>query len=383
MKCLPLLCFALILAPALAPAANAADRLRVGVLPTGPLDLITDVPGVKVGQVTKIEGSPGPLRPGIGPARTGVTVILPNDDVWNKRPSAGFFELNGNGELTGTHWIDEAGFLSSPIALTNTLDVGRVDDGVIGWMLQKYPKIGALDDVPLPVVAECDDQFLNDIRGRHVTAEDTIAALESAHSGAFERGNVGAGTGMVAFRFKGGIGSASRRAGSYTVGVLVNANTGGREDLVIDGVRIGRAIGNDLMPSVPRGTALRPGSRAADGSIIVIVATDAPLEPRQLQALGKRAALGLARTGATSHVSSGDLMLAFSTTRTYPNDDSVKVSLPTLTDDDQLDAIYAATAEATEAAIVDALLSARTMSGAHGATIYALPEARVRKLVGQ
>jgi D-aminopeptidase len=378
-----MLCLAGTLAFTLVAAANAGERFRVGVLPAGPLDLITDVPGVLVGQVTKVEGPAGPLRPGAGPVRTGVTVIVPNADVWNKRPSAGFFQLNGNGEMTGTHWIDEAGFLSSPIALTNTLDVGRVDDGVIGWMLAKYPAIGAGDDVPLPVVAECDDQFLNDIRGRHVTAEDTIAALESAHGGTFERGAVGAGTGMVAFRFKGGIGSASRRAGRYTVGVLVNANTGAREDLVIDGYPVGRALRNEYLPSVPRGTAFRQGSRATEGSIIAVIATDAPLEPRQLKALGKRAALGLARTGATSHVSSGDLMIAFSTTRIYPNDDSPALSLPAVYGDEPMDEIYAATVEATEAAIVDALLSARTTSGAHGATIYALPEERLRALVGQ
>jgi D-aminopeptidase len=189
---------------------SARDGITIGTLPSGPLDAITDVAGVRVGQVTKIEGAPGPLVPGQGPVRTGVTVVLPNDDPWMKRVAAATFDLNGNGEMTGAHWVDEAGFLETPIALTNTLDVPRVDDGVIDWLVRKHPGIGVDDDVPLPVVAECDDQGINDIDGRHVSPADTVAALDGARTGPFERGGVGAGTGMRAFGFKAGIGTASR-----------------------------------------------------------------------------------------------------------------------------------------------------------------------------
>ncbi len=212
-----------------AAGAEARSPVAIGTLPSGPLDGITDVAGVLVGNLTKIEGS-GALVPGVGPVRTGATAILPDSDPWAKRPAAGWFMLNGNGEMTGTHWIDESGFMSSPIVLTDTLDIGRADDGVITWMIKKHPDIGIRDDTPLPVVAECDDAALNDIQGRHVAADDVAKLLDAARPGDFERGSVGAGTGMLAFGFKAGIGSASRvlpaAAGGYTVGVLVNDNTG-------------------------------------------------------------------------------------------------------------------------------------------------------------
>lgn len=367
------------------PAIAADDRIPVGVLPAGALDALTDVPGVMVGQITKIEGAAGPLVPGKGPVRTGVTAILPNGDIWNHRVAAATYVLNGNGEMTGTHWIDEAGFLEAPIALTNTLDVGRVDDGVIEWMLKRYPNLGVHDDVPLPVVAECDDQGLNDIQGRHVTASDAVAALDAARVGSFPRGDVGAGTGMHAFGFKGGIGTASRvvskASGGYTVGVLVNANTGSRAELQIDGVPVGRLLQHEYLPVFPHPAALRNTGRAADGSIIVVLATDAPLDARQLRELLKRAVLGLGRTGLTSHVSSGDLLVAFSTTRIYARNTSGTPPAQILADEDALDALFAATAEASEAAVVDALLSARTLSGARGLTLYGLPAARVRELL--
>jgi len=367
------------------PAVADDDRVPVGVIRPGTLDALTDVPGVLVGQVTKIEGEAGPLVPGKGPVRTGVTAILPNGDIWNHRVAAATYVLNGNGEMTGTHWIDEAGFLEAPIALTNTLDVGRVDDGLIDWMIKRYPDLGIRDDVPLPVVAECDDQGLNDIQGRHVSAADAVAALDAARAGPFPRGNVGAGTGMHAFGFKGGIGTASRvvaqTSGGYTVGVLVNANTGSRAELQIDGVPVGRILLHEYAPVVPKRAALRTTGRAADGSIIVVVATDAPLDSRQLRELLKRAVLGLGRTGLTSHVSSGDLLVAFSTTRIYPRDTTGTPPARILADEDALDALFAATAEASEAAVVDALLSARTLSGAHGITLYGLPAARVRELL--
>jgi D-aminopeptidase len=367
------------------PLAAGPDRLPVGTLPPGPLDAITDVAGVRVGQVTRIEGPAGPLVPGVGPVRTGVTVVLPNDDPWTKRVAAATFDLNGNGEMSGAHWVDEAGFLEVPIALTNTLDVGRVDDGVIDWLISKHHQIGVDEDVPLPVVAECDDQGLNDIQGRHVRAADAVSALETAMTGPFARGAVGAGTGMRAFDFKAGIGTASRltakEMGGYTVGVLVNANTGSREELRIDGVPIGRIFAHELLPTMTKGTSYVPHGRAADGSIIVTIATDAPLDARQLRELAKRAALGLARTGVTSHVSSGDLLIAFSTTHLYPRDPSAPLAVSLVNSDDVMDALFAATAEATEAAVVDALESARTLSGARGLTFYALPVERVRPLL--
>jgi D-aminopeptidase len=367
------------------PAGAATAGIKIGRLPPGPLDAITDVPGVRVGQVTKIEGAPGPLVPGRGPVRTGVTVVLPNDDPWTKRVAAATFDLNGNGEMSGAHWVDEAGFLETPIALTNTLNVPRVDDGVIDWLIAKHPDIGVDDDVPLPVVAECDDQGINDIDGRHVSPSDTVAALTSASTGDVARGDVGAGTGMRAFGFKAGIGSASRivdaASGGYTVGVLVNANTGSRDELVIDGYPVGHAFAHELLPTIAKPAALATRGRAADGSVIVTIATNAPLDARELRELAKRATLGLARTGLTSHVSSGDLLIAFSTTRLYPRDPKAPLPSTIVNDDDTMDALFAATVEATEAAVVDALLSAKTLSGARGLTYYALPLERVRAML--
>ncbi len=368
-----------------APLAARTTGIAIGTLPSGPYDAITDVAGVRVGSVTKIEGPSGPLVPGVGPVRTGVTVVLPNDDPWTKRVAAATYDLNGNGELTGAHWIDESGFLEVPIALTNTLDVGRVDDGVIDWLVAKHPEIGVSDDVPLPVVAECDDQGLNDIVGRHVAPSDAVRALETARVGDVDRGNVGAGTGMRAFGFKAGIGTASRRtgatSGSYTVGVLVNANTGSRAELRIDGVPVGRVLANVALPEFPKRAALSSHGRAADGSIIVTIATDAPLEGRQLRELAKRATLGLARTGITSHTSSGDLLVAFSTTRLYPRAPQRPLAAAVVNDDDTMDALFAASAEATEAAVADALFSARTLSGARNITFFEIPVARVRDIL--
>jgi D-aminopeptidase len=364
-------------------AAAVEPGIRIGFLAPGALDAITDVPGVRVGHVTKIEGDAGPLVPGHGPVRTGVTVVLPNEDPWMQRVAAATYDLNGNGEMTGAHWVNEAGFLEVPVALTNTLDVGRVDDGVIDWLIAKHPEIGVTDDVPLPVVAECDDQGLSDIQGRHVLAADAAAALDAAAPGPFARGAVGAGTGMRAFGFKAGIGTASRRAGPFTVGVLVNANTSVRQALLIDGVPVGRDLQNEYLPVFPKRSGYAPKGRAADGSIIVVVATDAPLEARQLRELDKRAILGLGRTGMASFVSSGDLLIAFSTTERYPrNPPPGYRPVAPVSDDDGLDALFSATAEAAEAAVVDALLSARTMSGARGITFYGLPAERVRALLG-
>ena len=365
------------------PVRAHVSPIKIGTLSSGPLDAITDVAGVRVGSVTKIEGAVGPLVPGRGPVRTGVTVILPTSDPWLERVAAATYDLNGNGELSGAHWIDESGFLEVPIALTNTLDVGRVDDGVIDWLVAKHPKIGVSEDVPLPVVAECDDQGINDIVGRHVSPADAVRALETATGGDFERGDVGAGTGMRAFAFKAGIGTASRRTatGGYTVGVLVNANTGSREELRIDGAPVGRALRDVALPFLPKRATYVPHGRAADGSIIVTIATDAPLDARQLRELAKRATLGLARTGITSHVSSGDLLIAFSTTNRYPRNPVAPRSVALVNDDDVMDALFGATAEATEAAVVDALVSAKTLGGARGLVFFAMPLERVRAIV--
>lgn len=361
---------------ALAVALIGASPVRVGVLPSGPSDGITDVPGVRVGQVTKIEGTT---------VRTGATGIIANADTWNDRVAAATSDLNGNGELTGAHWVDQAGFLETPIVLTDSLDIGRADDGVVSWLLEHHPGIGIREDVPLPVVAECDDQGVNDIRGRHVHAEDVSRMLDNATTGNFARGSVGAGTGMHAFGFKGGIGSASRvlpkALGGYTVGVLVNVNTGAREELLVDGVHVGEALRDVLKPVYPSAYVPQPTrGRAADGSIIIVVATNAPLDALRLRDLTKRSALGLARTGATSHVSSGDLLFALSTTHRYPRAGGV-AGPPLETDEDRIDALFTATVDATQAAIYDAIFSARTVTGQYGITLYGLPFSRVAPLL--
>jgi D-aminopeptidase len=357
--------------------AGARTPVPIGSFSVGAVDGITDVAGVRVAHVTKVEGTN---------VRTGATAIVANDDVWNQRVAAATFDLNGNGELSGAHWVDQAGFLEVPIVLTDTLDVGRAADGVVSWLIAKHPQIGVREDVPLPVVAECDDQGINDIQGRYVHPEDVIAMLDAAKPGDFPRGNVGAGTGMRAFGFAAGIGSASRvlpkNLGGYTVGVLVNANTGSRSELRIDGAPIGRAFARDLLPVYPRsaGYTAPVRGRAADGSIIIVVATDAPLDHNRLHDVAKRAGLGLARTGATSHVSSGDLFIAFSTTHRYPRAGGI-LSPGVESDEDRIDALFAATVDATESAIDDALFSAHTVSGRNGVTYYNLPYERVRPLL--
>jgi D-aminopeptidase len=357
--------------------AGARTPVPIGAFPAGAVDGITDVAGVRVAHVTKIEGTS---------VRTGATGIIANDDTWNQRVAAATFALNGNGEMSGAHWVDQSGFLEVPVVLTDTLGVGRADDGVVSWLIAKHPQIGIREDVPLPVVAECDDQGINDIQGRHVHADDVVAMLDAAKPGDFPRGNVGAGTGMRAFGFAAGIGSASRvlpaQLGGYTVGVLVNANTGSRAELRIDGVPVGRALLRELLPVYPRTAGYAPPEhgRAADGSIIIVVATDAPLDHTRLRDVAKRAGMGLARTGATSHVSSGDLFIAFSTTHRYPRAGGI-AGPPVESDEDRVDAIFQATVEATEAAIDDALFSAHDVTGRAGVTYHALPYARVEPLL--
>jgi D-aminopeptidase len=361
-----------------AERARATLPFHFGLFPTGPLDAITDVGGVRVAHLTKVEGSD---------IRTGATAILPNSDPWDHKVSAAFFAFNGNGEMTGTHWISESGYLEEPVVLTDTLDVGRAADGVVSWVIDHHPAVGRGDDVPLPVVAECDDASLNDIQARAVTSADVVRLLDEAKPGQFARGSVGAGTGMNAFGFRAGIGTASRAipadVGGYRVGVLVNDNTGSsRRQLTILGVPVGERLRNEYRPVYPRRTALK--GRLGEGSIIIVVATDAPLDSRQLRAIALRASMGMARTGLTSSVGSGDLILAFSTSRVFERVANFTVTAPKrpiLEDDDALNALYAATAEATQAAIYDALFEAKTMTGRDGTTIYALPVERVMEML--
>lgn len=374
------------------PRARARDlKIVIGRYPTGPLNAITDVAGVKVGHVTLIKGE-GPLKPGEGPVRTGVTVVIPRDDVWRKKVPAGAFVLNGTGEMTGLAWVAESGVLEYPIALTNTLNVPRVANGVISWMLTRYPDIGITDDTLTPVVAECDDSRLNDIQGRHVSEQDVMEALDHASAGPVAEGTVGAGTGMVAYGFKGGIGTSSRRLpdeeGGYTVGVLVNANHGRRPELVIAGVPVGRLY--DRSEPFSGKSSTLDGSDAVayeeqpgvgEGSIIVIIATDAPLDSRQLSRLAKRAALGLARTGSTARHGSGDFMLAFSTANVIPHYPKERTFMMTHLADTHLNPLLEATVEATEEAIVNALTTARTVVGRDNRRIEAISLARLRALL--
>lgn len=369
----------------------------VGRYEPGPLNAITDVPGVKVGHVTVIRGE-GPLQPGLGPVRTGVTVVIPRDDVWRKKVPAGAFVMNGTGEMTGLAWVAESGFLEYPIALTNTLNVPRVANGVMSWMIKRYPGIGITDDTLTPVVAECDDSRLNDIQGRHVTEEDVMRALDEATGGPVAEGSVGAGTGMVSYGFKGGIGTASRRLplqdGGYTVGVLVNANHGRREELMIAGVPVGRLYDQPNRDGALHGHAPRADrieqppvadgallSGQGEGSIIIIIATDAPLDSRQLTRLAKRAVLGVARTGSTVRHGSGDFMLAFSTGNTIPHSPGERTFTLTHLADTHLNPLLAATVEATEEAVLNALTMATTVVGRDDRRFEAISLDRLQAIV--
>jgi len=341
----------------------------------GPLNAITDVTGVEVGHVTLISGD-GPLVVGQGPVRTGVTAILPQGREFRDRLFGAWFTLNGNGEMTGTTWLEESGSLGSPILITNTHSVGVVRDAVIEWNARRGGGGGYSGDFSLPVVAETWDGFLNDINGFHVTKAHVFAALDGARGGRVVEGNVGGGTGMIAHDFKGGIGTASRRmaidGATYTVGALVQANYGAREQLTIAGVPVGREI-TDLRRE--------PGGRDDDvGSIIVVVATDAPLLPHQLKRVATRISLGVGAVGGRGGNSSGDIFIAFSTA----NRDVAKTSgLATVTmiPNERINPVFDATAQATEEAIVNALVAARDMTGINGSKVYALPHDRLRAIL--
>jgi D-aminopeptidase len=338
----------------------------------GPLNAVTDVTGVEVGFTTLISGD-GPLDVGKGPVRTGVTAILPRGKASTDPVMAGWFSMNGNGEMTGTTWIKEGGFLEGPIFITNTHSVGVVRDASIAWGL----KHGAtLQPWSLPVVAETWDGTLNDINGFHVKPEHVFAALDGARGGPVAEGNVGGGTGMICYEFKGGTGTASRRfttsAGTFTVGVLVQANHGSRSQLRIAGVPVGVEI-----PVTP---APRGGEEQEQGSIIIVVGTDAPLLPHQLERIARRASLGLGRTGATSGNGSGDIFIAFSTANPKAAA-TTGVAAVQMLSNDRISAVFSATVQATEEAIVNALVAAETMKGAGGRTIDALPHEALKTLL--
>nr|WP_299339648.1 P1 family peptidase [Allomuricauda sp.] len=343
---------------------------------TGTYNNITDVPGVQVGYKTLITGE-GKLIVGKGPVRTGVTVIIPAGKEDRKAIPAGIFSFNGDGELTGSHFIEDYGFLPGAIiGITNTNSVGVVRDAIGAWQIKNFPKPRYLDfRFGLPVVGETYDGDFNDINGLHVTKKHVFEAIDSSKSGTIAEGNVGGGTGMWLYGFKGGTGSSSRVVSigtkNYTVGVLVQANFGYREDLVVAGVPIGKLI-TDLQPVF--------NQPKQDGSIIVVVATDAPILPIHLKQVAKRATNGIARTGAFGGNGSGDIFLAFSTAQPNFNEDLTLGNISALTKW-SLDPIYKATVEATEEAIINALVAAETMKGANGNIMYECPEDKLIELM--
>lgn len=334
----------------------------------GSLNAITDVASVEVGHTTLISGE-GALKVGEGPVRTGVTAILPRGKNYSAPVFAGWFSLNGNGEMTGTTWIEESGFLEGPIMITNTHSVGVVRDAVIAWQV-KHKAMG--QSWGLPIVAETWDGWLNDLNGFHVKPEHAWQALDNAKSGPVAEGNVGGGTGMICYEFKGGIGTSSRklteRAGSYIVGALVQANFGLRSQLRIAGVPVGMEIRDGIFRE-----------REA-GSIIVVIATDAPLLPHQLKRLARRVPLGLARTGATSGNGSGDIFVAFSTANLEAAQAQNVATLQMLPNE-RMNALFAATVQATEEAIINALIAAETMTGVDNHKVIALPHERLKEVM--
>jgi L-aminopeptidase/D-esterase-like protein len=352
--------------------AHSAERARDLGVPldgtTGAWNAITDVKGVEVGYRTIISGSGGDA------VRTGVTAVWPRGKNGGAPAFGGWFSLNGNGEMTGTTWLEESGLLSGPVLITNTHSVGTVRDSFIKWQVGRTRKLGREpDEWSLPVVAETWDGFLNDVNGFHVAESDTEAALENAHSGPVDEGNVGGGTGMVCYGFKGGTGTSSRRFGPYTMGVLVQCNCGRRSQLQIAGVPVGNAI-RDSIPYSRNGAF-----RDADvGSIIIVIATDAPLLPTQLKRLARRASLGLARTGSVSGNGSGDIFIAFSTANEQAGGSKGPINVAMLSND-EMNPAFEAVVQATEEAIINAMLGAQTMTGFQDHRVIALPHDRLRQ----
>ena len=338
----------------------------------GPLNSITDVKGVEVGYRTLISGE-GKLEVGQGPVRTGVTAIFPRGKASVDPVFAGWFTENGNGEMTGTTWVDESGFLYGPAMITNTHSVGVVRDEVIAWQLKHGTSLPLEDWWSLPLVAETWDGYLNDINGFHVKPEDADQAMADAHGGAIAEGNVGGGTGMICFEWKGGTGTASRKlpekAGGYTVGVLVQCNFGVHHLLRIAGAPVGYELA---------------GKKVWDsdtGSIIVVVATDAPLLPSQMKRIAKRVTLGLGRLGSISGDGSGDIFIAFSTANPGVGLEQNKPAPVQMLPNAQMDALFEATVQATEEAVVNALVAAKTMTGFDGHTVPALPHDRLQEVL--
>src|SRR6059058_2706899 len=366
------------------PAPTKTVRARDLSIPfdgtPGKFNTITDVPGVEVGYTTLVGGG-GKLEVGKGPVRTGVTAILPRGrDAMNDPVFAGYFSLNGNGEMTGTAWVEESGFLEGPIVLTNTHSVGVARDAVTAWRLAHGGPDAEGFAWSLPVVAETWDGWLNDVDGFHVKPEHVAHAIESVQSGAIEEGSVGGGTGMICYELKGGTGTASRvvpvaavagRGSSETkqfaIGVFVQANCGRRPQLTIRGLEVGKKT---------------PGSvyKQETGSIIIVVATDAPLLPHQLKRLARRASLGLARTGSVSGNGSGDLFIAFSTANPHAVDSSPPTRTIETMPNDLMDPLFTATVEATEEAIINALVDNHDMTGRDNHKVEALPHDRLRAL---
>ncbi|HMK87354.1 MAG TPA: P1 family peptidase [Steroidobacteraceae bacterium] len=375
-----------------AAAARAADAPRARDLGVpfdgtpGRWNAITDVPGVAVGLTTLIEGEP-PLKEGAGPVRTGVTAILPRGKSSYGDPVfAGWFRLNGNGEMTGTTWVEEGGLLAGPVMITNTHSVGVVRDAVIDWLKQNDLLKQGNYPWALPVVAETWDGALNDLNGFHVRPEHVFAALSSAASGPVTEGNVGGGTGMICYQFKGGTGTSSRvlesRYGAYTVGVLVQCNCGGFDELRVAGVPVGREIKRIKV----WGNLQSPARDAAMGSIIIVVATDAPLLPTQLNRMARRAAIGLARTGTAVSDGDGDIFIAFSTANAGVAENAgfdapFSLRNAEMVPNDYVDPLFSATVEATEEAIVNAMVAARDMTLLDGRTLIALPHDQLRALL--
>lgn len=343
--------------------ATRARALRLPLAGTpGPANAITDVAGVEVGYCTLVSGD-GALVPGQGPVRTGVTAILPRGRSGAAIPvAAGSFSMNGNGEMTGLAWVEESGQCEGPITITNTHSVGLVRDATVRWLVERHPV--ASHWWGLPVAGETYDGELNDINGFHVKVEHVFEALDGARGGAIELGSVGGGTGMICYEFKGGSGSASRRVeadGHWTVAVFVQANFGTRRELTVLGVPVGRHLAGGEVRSIPA------------GSIIVVVATDAPLLPHQLKRLARRVPLGLARTGATGHNGSGDIFVAFSTANEAAFASGPGQRSMAFLPNGSLNPVFEAVVEAVEEAVIDAMIANRAMTGANGLTVRALP----------
>ena len=362
-------------------SANDKPRARDLGVPfdgkPGKMNAITDVEGVKVGHSTIIKGN-GKLKVGKGPVRTGVTAVLPRGDKSYSDPVfAGWYSLNGNGEMTGTTWVEESGFLEGPVMITNTHSVGIVRDAVISWRVNKGGADASGYWWSLPVVAETYDGFLNDINGFHVKEEHAHQALSRASTGSVEEGGVGGGTGMICHSFKGGIGTSSRiievAGETYTLGALVQANYGAREDLMVSGVPVGKEI-TDLQRVRNR------DSQDGDGSIIVIVATDAPLVAHQCKRLARRIPLGIARVGTVAHNGSGDIFITFSTANPGAANAEGTVSV-NMVPNGKMNPLFKATVQATEEAIINALVAAEDMVGVNGNTVYALPHDRLRAIL--